>query len=162
VSAICTVISLVTLGILVGVVGFPAIWSNFIATGIATVPGFELNRRWVWARGGQRSILKQAVPYCALSFVGLIVSTIAVHLASDATVHSTRLMHTAAVEAAEIGAYGALWLIQFVLCDQILFRHRADESKLENRHGKAARGSSMPGYGGWEDIVPAFRQEMRV
>jgi len=125
VSAISTVTGLTVLGLLVGVLGFQATWSNVIATAIGTIPSFELNRRWVWAQSGQRSILRQAVPYALLSFVGLIISTIAVHLASDATSDSTRLFHTAAVELANIGAYGALWIVQFVLCDRVLFRASA-------------------------------------
>jgi putative flippase GtrA len=124
VSAISTTISLVILGLLVGVVGFPAIWANVIATGIATVPSFALNRRWVWAQHGQRSILRQAIPYALLSFAGLVISTFAVHLASHATVHSTRVLHTGAVEMANVGSYGALWMVQFVLCDRVLFPHR--------------------------------------
>jgi len=122
VSAISTTISLVILGILVGLASFPAIWANVIATSIATVPSFELNRRWVWAQDGQRSLLRQAVPYFILSFAGLVISTVAVHLASTATSASTRLVHTAAVEMANVAAYGSLWIIQFVLCDRILFR----------------------------------------
>jgi putative flippase GtrA len=122
VSAISTVISLVTLGILVGALGAPAVLSNVIATAVATGPSFELNRRWVWAHTGQRSIRRQAVPYFLLSFLGLIVSTLAVHLAADATAHSTRLVHTAAVEIATILSYGVLWLVQFFLCDRLLFR----------------------------------------
>jgi hypothetical protein len=52
----------------------------------------------------------------------LIISTIAVHLASTATGGATRLFHTAAVEMANVAAYGTLWIIQFVLCDRVLFR----------------------------------------
>jgi putative flippase GtrA len=118
VSLISTTIGLLVLGILVGGFSFPAIWANVIATAIGTVPSFELNRRWVWAHNGQRSIRRQAVPYAVCSFAGLVVSTFAAHLASN----STRLAHTAAVELAVLGSYGALWLVQFVLCDRILFR----------------------------------------
>jgi putative flippase GtrA len=125
VSAISTVVGLVMLGIFIGVLGYPAIWSNVMATAIGTIPSFELNRRWIWAQSGRRSLLRQAVPYGLLSFAGLIVSTFAVHLAADATVHSYRLDHTAAAELANLGAYGTLWLIQFLLCDRILFRSRS-------------------------------------
>jgi putative flippase GtrA len=121
VSAISTLLGLALLGVLIGVFGYPAIWSNVAAIGIATIPSFELNRRWVWAHS-LRSILRQAVPYFILSFMGLIVSTFAVHVASDATIHSTRLVHTAAAELANVAAYGSLWVVQFVLCDRILFR----------------------------------------
>jgi putative flippase GtrA len=128
VSAISTVTSLTILGVLVGFFGFPALWSNVIAIAIGTVPSFELNRRWVWSQSTRRSLLRQALPYCLLSFSGLIVSSIAVHVAADATSHSTRLVHTVAVEFANFGAYGVLWLFQFVLCDRILFASKADSA----------------------------------
>ena len=129
VSAISTATSLTILGVLVGLANFPAIWANVIATSIATVPSFELNRRWVWAQDGQRSLVRQAAPYFLLSFAGLVLSTLAVHLASAATSDATRLFHTAAVELANVAAYGALWVIQFVLCDRILFRTPPDRSR---------------------------------
>jgi putative flippase GtrA len=124
VSGISTATSLTVLGVLVGAFGVTAIFANVIATAVGTIPSFELNRRWVWSRGDQREVLRQIVPYCVLSFSGLLVSSIAVHLASDATGGSTRLVHTGAVEFANLAAFGVLWLIQFVLCDRVLFKER--------------------------------------
>ena len=98
---------------LVGLAGFPAIWSNLVATALGTVPSFELNRRWVWSQCGPRSLGRQALPYCTLSFAGLVLSTLAVHFAADATVSSTRLVHTAAVELGNFGSYGLLWACSF-------------------------------------------------
>jgi putative flippase GtrA len=125
VSAISTATSLVILGLLVGLAAFPAIWANVIATSVGTVPSFELNRRWVWAQRGRRSLVRQVVPFVLLSFAGLIISTIAVHMASTAASNASRLVHTVAVEMANVGAYGVLWILQFVLCDRILFRPTA-------------------------------------
>ena len=128
VSAISTVTSLTLLAVLVGVVGLGAIWSNVVATAVGTVPSFELNRRWVWSRGGGEVHPRQVVPYVVLSFTGLAVSTFAVHLASDATLGASRPVHTSIVELANLAAYGALWLVQFVLCDRILFKRPTVES----------------------------------
>jgi putative flippase GtrA len=133
VSVVSTITSLTILGALVGGFGFPALWSNVVATAVGTIPSFELNRRWVWAQTKQRSLLRQAVPYCALSFLGLIASSIAVRLAAEATSGSTRLIHTVAVECANLGTYGALWLLQFVLCDRVLFPAEANASKRDTR-----------------------------
>ncbi len=108
VSVVATMTSLTTLGLLVGVCGWSSVWANLLATAIGTVPSFELNRRWVWSQRGQKPRLAQIVPFCALSLAGLLISTLAVHAAGDATSSSGRLVHTAAVEVASIGAYGAL------------------------------------------------------
>jgi putative flippase GtrA len=134
VSVISTATSFILLGVFVGILNFPAVWANVLAIAIGTIPSFELNRRWVWAQNGQRSIARQVVPYCLLSFTGLIVSTIAVHLAAAATRSSTHLLHTVAVELASIGTYGALWIFQFVLCDRILFRSSVDEALFAEVH----------------------------
>jgi putative flippase GtrA len=123
VSALSTATSLVVLGLLV-LCGWPAVVSNLMATAVGTIPSFELNRRWVWGRGSERSFVHQILPYCLLSLAGLALSTVAVHVAADATVGSTRLVRTAAVETANVGCYGALWLIQFFLCDRLLFKDR--------------------------------------
>jgi putative flippase GtrA len=144
VSAISTTVSLVVLGVLVGGLAFPAIWANVISTAVGTVPSFELNRRWVWAHNGQRSLLRQALPFGLLSFSGLILSTLAVHLASDATRHSTRFVHTATVEIAVIGSYGVLWLLQFVLCDRILFRQPATARDRDDEGDDATTGGVAP------------------
>jgi putative flippase GtrA len=134
VSVISTATSFILLGIFVGILNFPAVWANVLAIAIGTIPSFELNRRWVWAQNGQRSIARQVIPYCLLSFAGLIVSTIAVHLAAAATRTSTHLLHTVAVELASIGTYGALWIFQFVLCDRILFRSSVETALFAEEH----------------------------
>jgi putative flippase GtrA len=145
VSAISTATSLTLLGLLVGLLGFPAIWANVIATTIATVPSFELNRRWVWAQGGQRSLLRQATPYFLLSLTGLVISTFAVHLASDATAATSRLLHTAAVELANVAAYGTLWIVQFVLCDRVLFRSPGVAADDDDRHDRSGSSGAHAG-----------------
>ena len=122
VSAISTATSLSVLGVLVGVLSMPGVLSNFVATAVGTVPSFELNRRWVWSRDGRPSFARQVVPFCALSFAGLVISSVAVHFAGAATSSSSRLVHTGAVELANFGSYGLLWVLQFFLCDKVLFK----------------------------------------
>jgi hypothetical protein len=70
-----------------------------------------------------------------------------VHLASDATSASSRLLHTAAVEMANVAAYGALWIIQFVLCDRILFRTPADTPDSDYRHDSSGEITTHVGRG---------------
>ncbi len=125
VSVVATGVSMVTLGLMVGVLGLAAVWSNVTATAIGTVPSFELNRRWVWASTSRRSLIGQVVPFCALSFTGLVVSTVAVGVVAGHTAHWSRLSHTVAVEGANLAAYGTLWIVQYVLLDRVLFAHRS-------------------------------------
>ena len=62
----------------------------------------------------------------ALSMAGLVLSTVAVHVAAELAGRSSRGAHTAVVEAASVGTYGVLWLAQFALCDRVLFGARPD------------------------------------
>jgi len=125
VSGISTVTSLTVLGVLVGLFGVDAVTANVLATAVGTVPSFELNRRWVWFDHSQRSVLRQVAPFCTLSFAGLVLSTLTVRAVSARTADLSRGWHTLAVEAANVTAYGALWVVQFVLLDRVLFRQRA-------------------------------------
>ena len=124
VSGISTVTSLTILGVLVGLFGVDAVLANVLATAVGTVPSFELNRRWVWFDQSQRSVLRQITPFCTLSFAGLVISTLTVRVVSARTIDLSRGWHTLAVEAANVSAYGALWVVQFVLLDRVLFRDR--------------------------------------
>jgi putative flippase GtrA len=128
VSGVSTTTSLVTLGILVGLAGVPATWSNVMATAVGTVPSFELNRRWVWNTSGRRSLFGQVVPFCTLSFAGLVVSTVAVGIVADHTTGWTHWGHTLAILSANVAAYGTLWVAQYVLLDRVLFRERPGSS----------------------------------
>ena len=121
VSAVSTGTSLATLGVLVGGAAVNATVANVIATAIGTIPSFELNRRWVWAHHGRRSVVHQVVPFVALSLAGLVLSTLAVHVAAGRTVDWSRGWHTVAVEAANVAAYGGLWILQFFVLDRVLF-----------------------------------------
>jgi len=124
VSAISTSVSLTLLGLLVATGATTAGWANVIATGIGTIPSFELNRRWVWNKKGQRSVLAEVGPFCALSFAGLGLSTLAVSVAagwaSSAGLGIT--LRTLAAEGANVGTFGTLWVAQYVILDRVLFR----------------------------------------
>jgi len=123
VSLISTWVSLVVLGTLVGTGATTAGWANVIATSIGTIPSFELNRRWVWGRHGRRSLRAEVGPFCALSFTGLALSTLAVHVAAG-WASSAGLGATAralVADGANVGTFGTLWVIQFVLLDRVLF-----------------------------------------
>lgn len=139
VSAIATTTSLIVLGALVGTRAMTAGWANVVATAVGTVPSFELNRRWVWANQGDRSIRAEVVPFAALSAAGLALSTLAVSViarwADDAGLaDGTR---TLAVQGANLAAFGVLWLLQFAILDRVLF---ADRRRLGQDRSQAAPG----------------------
>ena len=128
VSAISTSVSLTILGTLVATRAVTAGWANVIATAVATVPSFELNRRWVWAKHGRRSLRKEAAPYFALTFAGLGLSTLAVSTATGAATahHLGTAGRTVVAMCANLTGFGTVWIVQYVILDRVLFRRHAD------------------------------------
>jgi putative flippase GtrA len=129
VSVVSTTVTMSTLGGLVYLAVLPAGWANVVATAAGTVPSFELNRRWVWGKQGRRSILREIGPFCTLSAIGLVLSTIAV---SVGTAWVTNLGYGPSVQglvadASNLAAFGSLWLVQFVVLDRVLFRAGEDD-----------------------------------
>jgi putative flippase GtrA len=126
VSAISTSLTLSLLGILVYTQTLSPGWANVVATGVGTVPSFELNRRWVWSKHTRRSVLREVAPFCALSFSGLGLSTLLVSLAASwSTSAGLGSGATALIsQAANLTTFGALWVVQFFLLDRVLFGRR--------------------------------------
>jgi len=126
VSVVSTSVSLTILAVLVATSMTTAGWANVIATSVGTIPSFELNRRWVWGRTGRRSLWTEIGPFCALSFSGLALSTLAVSVAAGwaASAGLGTAARTMVADAANVATFGTLWVVQFVLLDRVLFGRR--------------------------------------
>src|SRR3954464_5323192 len=124
VSVISSLLGLGVLGYLVGIRGTSAGWANVISTSIAAVPSFELNRRWSWQGRSGRAKPDQVIAFFTMTFLGLGLSTYVVHVAGlIATEHNLHPFHrTVAIEGASLGTWAALWLIQYLILDRVLFR----------------------------------------
>jgi putative flippase GtrA len=139
VSIISVIVSQIVLIILVGPIGWAARTANIVATGVGTVPSYELNRRWAWGKKGRGHLWKEVVPFWTLSFIGLAFSTWSADFAeSQAQQHN--LSHTALTVVVALGslaAWGILWIGKFVFFNKVLFRtHPEDlEPALDGRTG---------------------------
>jgi putative flippase GtrA len=123
ISVLFTALTFAGLAILVGLFDFPAGWANFLIV-VTSIPfGFELNRRWVWSVGRDRFWqAPELIPFGAFSLLALGLSTLAVHRTGLAVAHWSRPGRAAAVEGASFASFGALWVIQYLVLDRILFR----------------------------------------
>jgi putative flippase GtrA len=130
VSVVATSTSMAVLGALVATRTLTPGWANLVATAVGTVPSFELNRRWVWGKTGRRSFAGEVGPFAALSFAGLALSTLAVSVAGHLAAGLSTAPRTLAVEAANVGAFGSLWILQFVVLDRLLFATRSREAAM--------------------------------
>jgi putative flippase GtrA len=126
VSVVTTVISLFTLATATAAFGVTAWIANVIATTVATIPSYYLNRRWTWGRTGASDPWREVLPFWALAFAGLALSTISVALTDAWSVgaHLAPPVHTMTLLVAHLSGFGVLWVAQFILLDRILFRPR--------------------------------------
>ena len=151
VSVLTTLLSLVTLALLVGWWGTTSWVANIIATAVGTVPSYVLNRRWVWGRDGSGDVWREVVPFWALSFSGLVLSTAAVATA-DAWASSIGLVgptRTALLLLANVGSFAVLWVGQFLVLDRVLFGPTRRRSGHRRLHGLPVAGGQV----GLEGVV---------
>jgi putative flippase GtrA len=127
VSVISTIVSVTMLAATTLGFGLQAWLANVLATAVATVPSYHLNRRWTWGKRDASDLWREIMPFWLLSFAGLVLSTVAVAL-TDSWLHGVHLgqpFDTLLIITAHLSGFGILWVAQFVLLERILFVDRA-------------------------------------
>ena len=109
--------------------GVPAGMANVIAVGCGIVPSYYANRSWVWGRRGRSDWLREVAPFWALSLAGLALSTLAVASVATLTASWSTSARALALPVANLSVFGALWVVQFVLLDRVLFRSPSAPTK---------------------------------
>lgn len=122
VSVIAVLVSQTTLVVTFGLLHWEARPSNLAAFVLATIPSFELNRRWTWRRSGRTHLRRELVPFWILAFVGLLASDQATRFAAEASEELTsRTLRTVVVMVASLTTYGVLWVVKFALLDRLVW-----------------------------------------
>ena len=140
-SVVSVVVSVTFLVIFDGALRWGPVLSSTLATAIATVPSYQLNRRWAWGKSGRGHLWKEVVPFWVLAFVGWGFSTYTVKLASSALAGSgvSHLVHTGVIAVVYVAAFGVLWVVKFVVFNKVLFASRPEAlpPALDGRTGVA-------------------------
>jgi len=139
VSVISVAVNVVLLVFAYAVLDWSAAPANVFAVGVSAIPSYYLNRRWAWGKRGRSHFLKEVVPFWALAFLGLVISTIAVDLVENHIEHLHKAARTVLLAATQIGAFGVLWVVKFIIFNELLFKHHPevleDEPALDGRAG---------------------------
>jgi putative flippase GtrA len=115
VSVVAIAISQAILWTSHGIFGWDPVLSNVLAVAISSVPSYLLNRAWVWGKTGSHDVWREIVPFWVFAFTGLGLSVLfvwAVTKWSDATL---------VISAANLSAFGLLWVARYIVLDQVLF-----------------------------------------
>ncbi len=100
-----------------------AVPCNIIATAVATVPSYYLNRRWAWGKTGKSHLWKEIVPFWALAFIGLALSILAVDIAESEApnITSSHLGTAIIVNLSALAAWGVIWVGKFIIFNRLVF-----------------------------------------
>lgn len=129
ISVVSTVISLTGLFLFYRILGLSPGWSNIWATIIATIPYYYLNRIWVFKKRGRSHLTKEVIPFWAIAFASLLLSTLAVRFAGyEARSIASKTTRAGILLIANFTTYGLLWLMKFFVFNKLLFRSRVSES----------------------------------
>ncbi len=104
-----------------GLLGWSAVLSNVTAVMLGSIPSYILNRAWVWGKSGKNHFWREVVPFWALALLGLGFSTLLVAIAHQWN------EATWVVSAANLVAFGILWVVKYLVLDALLFRVAPDD-----------------------------------
>jgi putative flippase GtrA len=138
-SAVAVVLSLSLLVLFNGVLGWSAWVSSTLATALATIPNYVMNRSWAWGKTGRSHLMKEVVPFWALAFIGWGLSTISVHAMEGYAKHHqfSHALSTFSVAVVYLAAFGVLWIGKFIFFNKVLFAHHIEDlpPELDGRTG---------------------------
>ena len=124
-SVVSVVVSELSIAFFVGVLRWGPVLSSTLATAVATVPSYHLNRKWAWGKHGASHMWREVVPFWVLAFIGWAISTLCVDAAATWARHHhlSHGVHTALLALVYLGAFGVLWVGKFVFFNKVLFVH---------------------------------------
>jgi putative flippase GtrA len=97
------------------VFGWSFVASNVFAVSISAFPAYVLSRRWIWQKKGNNHFWKEVVPFWAMAFLGLGMSSLFAYVAAKYSDSTVVLM------VANLSAFGLLWVAKFFVLDKLLF-----------------------------------------
>jgi putative flippase GtrA len=128
VSLISVAVSQALLALAFGVFRWSAASANVFAVALSALPSYYLNRAWAWGKRGRSHLLKEVLPFWGLAFLGLLISTLFVHIAEGRSEGvESRILQTLIVNGASIAAFGVLWVAKFVILNKVMFAHHEED-----------------------------------
>jgi putative flippase GtrA len=130
VSVVSTVVSFGTLALVFGVFHFwGEIGSTVFANAVATVPSYYLNRGWVWGKNGRSHLMKEIVPFWAMSGIGIVVSIFGAATARHLGIehHLGHIQQTVVVLFANVMSFAIFWVLKFLVFNRLFKVHPLEE-----------------------------------
>jgi putative flippase GtrA len=134
-SVVAVIVSNLFLLLFIGVIDMGEVLASTLATSIAAVPSYEMNRKWAWGKKGKSHLLKEVVPFWGLALLGWAFSTLAVWVMGRyAKAHDfSHGAKTFSILGVYFAAFGVLWVAKFVIFNRLMFVHHHHDREHEDR-----------------------------
>jgi putative flippase GtrA len=106
-----------------------AVTSNIIGVTAGSIPNYLINRAWTFNKRDTHSFTREILPFWLMAVLGLIISTFAVAWADDRWDGNAL-----ALNAANLGSFGVLWVAKFFVLERVLFKPLAHVIEHELEH----------------------------
>ena len=129
VSVISTAVSFVSLAIIFGLHWMSQVPATVTANAIATVPSYQLNRKWAWGKSGKSHISKEIIPFWSMAAVGIFVSVFGAYFAKHISVkhHLPHLEQTVVVLLANVLSFAVFWVLKLLLFNRLFHETELEE-----------------------------------
>jgi putative flippase GtrA len=122
VSGSSTIVSFLALSALYGLRIIPSvIWSTLVGNLIASVPAYQLNRRWTWGKRGKSQVRREILPFWSLTALGIGVSQLGALWARHEVRahHWSHLVNTGLVVFANLASFAIFWVLKLIVFNRI-------------------------------------------
>lgn len=129
VSVVSTVTSFVAIALLYGLKVIPGIlMATLVGNLIASLPAYNLNRRWTWGKRGRSHWRKEILPFWIMTALGIGVSQLGALYARDLvkTHHLSHLVNTGLVAGANIVSFAIFWVLKLIVFNRIFRVHEIE------------------------------------
>jgi len=133
VSGSSTVISFVAISILYGFKIIPSVLLSTLAGNlVASIPAYQLNRRWTWGKRGKSHFRREIAPFWSLTFMGIGLSQLGALWARHEvrSHHWSHLLNTAIVSFTNLASFAVFWVLKLIVFNRI-FRVESVEEEIE-------------------------------
>jgi putative flippase GtrA len=130
VSAVSTVTSFASISLLYGLKIIPGIlWATLVGNLIASLPAYNLNRRWTWGKRGRSHWRKEILPFWTMTALGIGVSQLGALFARHEvrTHHLSHLINTGLVAGANLASFAIFWVLKLIVFNRIFRVHEIEE-----------------------------------
>ena len=122
VSVASTTTSIVVIAIVYGFRIVPnEVAATIVGNVVATIPSYNLNRKWTWGKTGRSHLRREVLPFWAIAALGIVFSIVGASYAHHLvhTHHWNHLLDTVIVEGANFVSFAVFWVLKLMIFNRI-------------------------------------------